>query len=136
MHPRHWKHGGEKRIAFGGGVSLEPTTENMVEICRIAEGLSLRGQLFLFLIQVKGGTMMGETIVNTGSEGLLEILRFGGNQEDSSPVSGWVFHPAGKAVKGYKAACSYTPSVDPTYIFHESARDVERRRSSSSLPYG
>lgn len=32
--------------------------------------------------------------------------------------------PTGKAVKGYKEACSYTLSVDPTYIFHESARDV------------
>ena len=32
--------------------------------------------------------------------------------------------PTGKAVKGYEKACSYTPSVDPTYIFHESARDV------------
>lgn len=43
MHPRHWKHGGEKRIAFGGGVSLEPTTENMVEICLIVEGAVLTG---------------------------------------------------------------------------------------------
>ncbi|WP_302456356.1 AAA family ATPase [Bilophila wadsworthia] len=32
--------------------------------------------------------------------------------------------PTGKAVKGYKETCSYTPSVDPRYIFHESARDV------------
>lgn len=32
--------------------------------------------------------------------------------------------PTGKAVKGYEKACSYTPSVDPRYIFHESARDV------------
>ena len=40
---RECKHGGEKRIAFGGGFSLEPTTENMVEICRIAEGAVLTG---------------------------------------------------------------------------------------------
>ena len=43
VHPRHRKHGGEKRIAFEGGFSLEPTTENMVEICRIAEGAVLTG---------------------------------------------------------------------------------------------
>ena len=32
--------------------------------------------------------------------------------------------PTGKTVKGYKDACLYTPSIDPGYIFHESARDV------------
>lgn len=32
--------------------------------------------------------------------------------------------PTGKMVKGYKEKCAYTPSVDPMYIFHESARDV------------
>ena len=44
--------------------------------------------------------------------------------------------PTGKTVKGYKDACLYTPSIDPGYIFHESARDVERRRSLSSLRHG
>ena len=76
MHPRHRKHGGEEGTALGGGVSLEPTTENMVEICRIAEGAVLTGAA-LSVFDLKGGTMRGETIVNTGSEGLLEILRCG-----------------------------------------------------------
>ena len=59
---------------------------------------------------------MGETIVNTGSEGLLEILRFGGNQEDSSPVSGWVFHPAGKLSKATrKHVHTPHPLILPTF---------------------
>ena len=54
MHPRHRKHGGEEGTALGGGVSLEPTTENMVEICRIAEGAVLTGAA-LSVFDLKGG---------------------------------------------------------------------------------
>ena len=32
--------------------------------------------------------------------------------------------PSGRTVKGYAAPCAYTPSIDPTYLFHESSRDI------------
>ena len=52
VHPRHRQHGGEKRIAFGGGVSSESATENMVEICRIAERAALDGTIWVLIIGV------------------------------------------------------------------------------------
>ena len=44
--------------------------------------------------------------------------------------------PTGKTVKGYKDACLYTPSIDPGYIFHESARDVVVWFMHALDPYG
>ena len=73
MHPRHRKHGSEKGTAFGGGVPLEPSTKNLVEVCGIAERAVLDGRLFLFLLSAREKWMDG-TIRNTGAEGLLEIL--------------------------------------------------------------
>ena len=32
--------------------------------------------------------------------------------------------PTGNTVKGFAQPCSYTPAIDPDYIFHESARDA------------
>ena len=31
---------------------------------------------------------------------------------------------SGKKIKGYKAPCSFTPLVNPEYLYHESSRDV------------
>ena len=43
VHPRHRKHGGEKGTAFGGWVSLESATKNLVEVCGIVERAVLDG---------------------------------------------------------------------------------------------
>lgn len=33
-------------------------------------------------------------------------------------------HPSGTSIMGYADPCSYTPKIDPDYIFHESSRDL------------
>ncbi len=55
MHSRHGKHGREKGTALGGGVSLEPPTKNLVEVCRIAERAVLDGAALFILVLITGG---------------------------------------------------------------------------------
>ena len=55
MCSRHRKHGGEEGTALGGGVSLEPTTENLVEICCIVERAVLGGAALSILALIIGG---------------------------------------------------------------------------------
>lgn len=49
VHRRKGRYGSSQRFAHGCRVQMEPPTENMVEICRIAERAVCNGQLFLFL---------------------------------------------------------------------------------------
>lgn len=32
--------------------------------------------------------------------------------------------PSGTTVRGYATSSAYTPAIDPSYIFHESSRDI------------
>jgi cobaltochelatase CobS len=42
--------------------------------------------------------------------------------------------PSGKTIAGYSGPCSYTPTPDPDYIFHETSRDVIVWLMNSSDP--
>ena len=66
VHPRHRKHGGKKRTAFGGGVSLEPATKNLVEVCSIAERAVLDG-VALSVSAISTGEMDGRNNQKYGS---------------------------------------------------------------------
>lgn len=66
MHPRHRKHGSEKGTAFGGGVSLEPATKNLVEVCSVAERAVLDGAA-LSVSAISTGEMDGRNNQKYGS---------------------------------------------------------------------
>lgn len=66
VHPRHRKHGGKKGTAFGGGVSLEPATKNLVEVCGIAERAVLDG-VALSVSAISTGEMDGRNNQKYGS---------------------------------------------------------------------
>ena len=66
VHPRHRKHGGKKGTAFGGGVSLEPATKNLVEVCSIAERAVLDG-VALSVSAISTGEMDGRNNQKYGS---------------------------------------------------------------------
>ena len=72
VHPRHRKHGGEKGTAFGGGVSLEPPTKNLVEVCRIAERAVLDGAALSILALITGGNEWTERTEIRERKGCLE----------------------------------------------------------------
>lgn len=55
MHSRHRKHGGEEGTALGSGVSLEPTTKTLVEVCSIAERAVLDGAALSIWVLVTEG---------------------------------------------------------------------------------
>ena len=52
---RHRKHGGEEGTTLGGGVSLEPATKNLVEVCRIGERAVLDGAALSILVLITEG---------------------------------------------------------------------------------
>ena len=66
VHPCHRKHGGEKGTAFGGGVSLEPATKNLVEVCGVAERAVLDGAA-LSVSAISTGEMDGRNNQKYGS---------------------------------------------------------------------
>ena len=66
VHPRHRKHGGEKGTTLGGGVSLEPATKNLVEVCSIAERAVLDGAA-LSVSAISTGEMDGRNNQKYGS---------------------------------------------------------------------
>lgn len=53
---RHRKHGGKEGTAFGSGVSLEPATKNLVEVCRIGERAVLDGAALSIFVLITGET--------------------------------------------------------------------------------
>jgi cobaltochelatase CobS len=59
-----------------------------------------------------------------------------GNLQPLDLDAGSVFNgtPSGRTVSGYSGPCSYTPSPDPDYIFHETSRDVIVWLMNSSDP--
>lgn len=42
--------------------------------------------------------------------------------------------PSGRMIKGFATPCSYTPTPDPEYIFHETSRDIVVWLMSTSDP--
>jgi hypothetical protein len=42
--------------------------------------------------------------------------------------------PIGRMIKGFATPCSYTPTPDPEYIFHETSRDIVVWLMSTSDP--
>lgn len=59
VHRRKGGYGSSKRFTYGCRIQMEPPTENMVEICRIAERAVRNGQLFLILASMGGIGMDG-----------------------------------------------------------------------------